>query len=91
MTISKIHYIIDDKEDSLNELYMENMESLDIIIGILLIIISYFIGSIPFGVVLGKLICKKDIRQYGSKNIGTTNAIREIGRASCRERVFITV
>ena len=80
MTISKIHYIIDDKEDSLNELYMENMESLDIIIGILLIIISYFIGSIPFGVVLGKLICKKDIRQYGSKNIGTTNAIRVLGK-----------
>ncbi|MDE6946711.1 MAG: glycerol-3-phosphate 1-O-acyltransferase PlsY [Anaeroplasmataceae bacterium] len=59
---------------------MENMESLDIIIGILLIIISYFIGSIPFGVVLGKLICKKDIRQYGSKNIGTTNAIRVLGK-----------
>jgi len=30
--------------------------------------------------VLGKLICKKDIREYGSKNIGTTNAIRVLGK-----------
>lgn len=29
---------------------------------------------------LGKLICKKDIREYGSKNIGTTNAIRVLGK-----------
>lgn len=56
------------------------MEALDIIIGIIFIIISYTIGSIPFGVVLGKAICKKDIRQYGSKNIGTTNAIRVLGK-----------
>ncbi len=56
------------------------MESLDLIIGILFIILSYILGSIPFGVVLGKLICKKDIREYGSKNIGTTNAIRVLGK-----------
>ncbi len=56
------------------------MEALNIIIGIFLIIISYVIGSIPFGVLLGKLICKKDIRQYGSKNIGSTNAIRVLGK-----------
>ena len=56
------------------------MQALDIVIGILFIILSYFIGSIPFGVVLGKLICKKDIREYGSKNIGTTNAIRVLGK-----------
>ena len=56
------------------------MQALDIIISILLIILSYILGSIPFGVLLGKLICKKDIRQYGSKNIGTTNAIRVLGK-----------
>lgn len=56
------------------------MQALDIVIGILFIILSYFIGSIPFGVVLGKLICKKDIREYGSKNIGTTNSIRVLGK-----------
>ncbi len=56
------------------------MQALDIVISILLIILAYIIGSIPFGVVLGKLICKKDIRQFGSKNIGTTNAIRVLGK-----------
>ena len=56
------------------------MQALDIVISIILIILAYIIGSIPFGVVLGKLICKKDIRQYGSKNIGTTNAIRVLGK-----------
>lgn len=56
------------------------MEALNISIGILLIILSYFLGSIPFGVILGKGICKKDIREYGSKNIGTTNAIRVLGK-----------
>ena len=60
--------------------YMKVMQALDIVIVILFIILSYLIGSIPFGVVLGKLICKKDIREYGSKNIGTTNAIRVLGK-----------
>lgn len=56
------------------------MQALDIVISIIWIILAYIIGSIPFGVVLGKLICKKDIRQFGSKNIGTTNAIRVLGK-----------
>lgn len=56
------------------------MDALNIIIAIFLMIVSYIIGSIPFGVVLGKLICKKDIRLYGSKNIGSTNAIRVLGK-----------
>ncbi|MDE7161290.1 MAG: glycerol-3-phosphate 1-O-acyltransferase PlsY [Anaeroplasmataceae bacterium] len=56
------------------------MQALDIVISIGFLILSYLIGSIPFGVVIGKLICKKDIRLYGSKNIGTTNAIRVLGK-----------
>ncbi|MCM1130888.1 MAG: glycerol-3-phosphate 1-O-acyltransferase PlsY [Roseburia sp.] len=56
------------------------MQALDIVISILFLILAYLIGSIPFGVLLGKLICKKDIREYGSKNIGTTNAIRVLGK-----------
>ena len=50
------------------------------IICVCAIIISYLIGSIPFGVVIGKLLCHKDIREYGSKNIGSTNAIRVLGK-----------
>lgn len=47
---------------------------------VLFIILSYLIGSIPFGIVIGKGICKIDIREHGSKNIGSTNAIRVLGK-----------
>ena len=39
-------------------------------------IISYFCGSVPFGLLLTKIILKKDIRQIGSGNIGATNVLR---------------
>ena len=39
-------------------------------------IISYLIGSIPFGLILTKVFLKKDIRDIGSGNIGATNALR---------------
>ncbi|MDD4721743.1 MAG: glycerol-3-phosphate 1-O-acyltransferase PlsY [Acidaminococcaceae bacterium] len=42
-------------------------------------IIGYVLGSIPCGFVFVKLICGIDIRQYGSKNIGTTNVFRTVG------------
>ena len=43
-----------------------------LIIGIL----SYLLGSIPFGYLLTKFFLKKDIRNVGSGNIGATNALR---------------
>lgn len=42
-------------------------------------IIGYLLGSIPCGYVFVKLVCGIDIRQYGSKNIGTTNVFRTVG------------
>lgn len=39
---------------------------------------SYLIGSIPSGMVIGKLR-GIDIRDYGSGNIGTTNVLRTLG------------
>ena len=43
---------------------------------ILIGIVSYLFGSIPFGLLLTKFFLKKDIREIGSGNIGATNALR---------------
>ena len=43
---------------------------------ILIISISYLMGSIPFGLILTKVFLKKDIREIGSGNIGATNVLR---------------
>ena len=39
-------------------------------------IISYLMGSIPFGLILTKVFLKKNIREIGSGNIGATNVLR---------------
>ena len=46
---------------------------------VLAIVIGYIFGSIPSGLVLVKMACGIDIREYGSKNIGTTNVFRTVG------------
>ena len=43
---------------------------------IIVAVYSYFLGSIPFGLILTKIFLKKDIRNIGSGNIGTTNVLR---------------
>ena len=41
-----------------------------------ILIICYFIGSIPFGLLISKITKKNDPRLFGSKNIGATNVLR---------------
>ena len=43
---------------------------------LVIITISYFLGSIPFGLLLTKFFLNKDIRNIGSGNIGATNVLR---------------
>lgn len=50
-------------------------------LGILGIVISYFLGGIPFGYLLVKWTKGGDVRQSGSGNIGATNVMRTTGRA----------
>ncbi|MDX9692066.1 MAG: glycerol-3-phosphate 1-O-acyltransferase PlsY, partial [Acholeplasmataceae bacterium] len=45
----------------------------------LLMLLSYFLGSIPSGLIIGKVFKNIDIREHGSKNTGATNATRVLG------------
>ncbi|MGY3765073.1 glycerol-3-phosphate 1-O-acyltransferase PlsY [Vagococcus vulneris] len=46
----------------------------------LLLFLAYILGSIPSGVWVGKLFYNKDIRNFGSGNMGTTNTFRVLGK-----------
>ena len=43
---------------------------------IVVLFYSYFLGSIPFGLIITKIFLDQDIRNVGSGNIGTTNVLR---------------
>lgn len=43
-------------------------------------VVSYLLGSIPNGLVFGKLLWHVDLREHGSHNIGATNAWRTLGK-----------
>ena len=43
---------------------------------IIVVVYSYLLGSIPFGLLLTRIFLKKDIRTVGSGNIGGTNVLR---------------
>ena len=45
-----------------------------------MLLIAYLLGSIPSAVWIGKKYYGIDIREYGSKNAGTTNMLRVLGR-----------
>lgn len=49
-------------------------------INILAILAAYLLGSIPTGLWVGKAFYNKDIRDYGSKNLGATNSFRVLGK-----------
>jgi len=46
---------------------------------IAVVVIAYFLGSIPFGLIISKLKRGVDIREYGSGKTGATNVMRTLG------------
>ena len=45
-----------------------------------LFVAAFLLGSIPFGLIISKVFYHTDLREHGSGNIGTTNAIRTMGK-----------
>jgi len=45
-----------------------------------LLFLAYIAGSIPFGLVVGKVFYGVDVRELGSGNVGTTNVFRVLGK-----------
>jgi acyl phosphate:glycerol-3-phosphate acyltransferase len=46
----------------------------------IVLVSAYLIGGIPFGYLLVKLATGRDVREFGSGNIGATNVLRTTGR-----------
>lgn len=46
---------------------------------VILFILAYLIGSIPSGLIIGKVFYNTDIREHGSGNLGATNTFRTLG------------
>lgn len=44
------------------------------------VLVSYLLGAIPFGLLVGRRSAKVDIRKYGSGKTGTTNVLRTAGK-----------
>lgn len=46
---------------------------------IIILVLAYLLGSIPSGLIIGKVFYKTDIREHGSGNLGGTNTFRTLG------------
>jgi acyl phosphate:glycerol-3-phosphate acyltransferase len=56
------------------------MSTLGVAAFIAMLLLAYLAGSIPFGVVVGKVFYHVDVREHGSGNVGTTNVFRVLGK-----------
>ncbi|MED3726098.1 glycerol-3-phosphate 1-O-acyltransferase PlsY [Priestia filamentosa] len=55
---------------------------------IFLLVLAYLLGSIPFGLIVGKVGYGIDIREHGSGNLGATNTFRTLGK---KAGIIVTV
>lgn len=53
---------------------------INILIALLSVLVGYLVGSIPTGVIVGKVFFHQDVRELGSKNSGGTNVARSFGK-----------
>ncbi len=49
---------------------------------LILVPLAYLLGSVPFGLVAGRLVANVDVRDYGSGKIGMTNVLRTSGKTA---------
>ena len=47
---------------------------------LIILISSYFAGSVPTSYLVGKIFFSLDLRDHGSGNVGATNALRVLGK-----------
>ena len=57
-----------------------NIYIVNILVAVIVALVSYLCGSIPTGVIIGKVFFHTDLREVGSKNSGGTNAARAFGK-----------
>jgi glycerol-3-phosphate acyltransferase PlsY len=58
---------------------------------IAVVLISYTLGSIPFGLIISKKFANTDLRQVGSGKIGTTNVLRTAGRKAAALALILDI
>ena len=61
------------------------------ITNILLLILAYLLGALPFSILAGKLLKGIDIREHGSGNAGATNTFRVLGKKAGIPVLFLDV
>lgn len=58
---------------------------------IAVVVIGYVLGSIPFGLFIGKMFAKTDIREVGSGKIGMTNVLRTAGKKAAALSLILDI
>ncbi|MBI2851241.1 MAG: glycerol-3-phosphate acyltransferase [Chloroflexi bacterium] len=56
---------------------------------LLILIVGYLLGSIPFGLLIARQFAKVDIRTVGSGKIGSTNVLRTAGKKAAALSLFL--